>query len=74
MALGTVGLNGARCSDCLTMLPLKVCHTSAGFYLGYWCSTCGPFSRETGYFETEEEARVELRKVNNGETPRKVRI
>ena len=46
------GMNGARCSECKTLLPLQVCHSNAGYYLGYLCNTCGPESRETGYFST----------------------
>ena len=53
-------LNGlhpsVKCSECGTDLPLSVCHSMAGYYLGYECHTCGPYSRETDYFRTEDEA------------------
>ena len=61
-----------------TQLPLKVCQSAAGYYLGYNCPVCGPYSRETGYFETEAEAnkamedpelhaRGALRGIQNGQ-------
>jgi len=43
------------CMDCKTELPLKVCHSAAGFYLGYFCPNCGPYDRVSGYM-TEGEA------------------
>ena len=48
------------CADCGTKMPLQVCESAAGYYLGYWCDECGPRSRETGYFRTYEEANTEL--------------
>lgn len=57
-----VGLNGTRC-NCGLDLPLEVCQSAAGYYLGYWCPQCGPFSRETVYM-AEEKAKEELERVN----------
>jgi hypothetical protein len=39
-----------------TTMKLKVLHTPAGYYLGFWCDNHGPYSRETHYFRTREEA------------------
>jgi len=50
----------AKCSDCGVELDLKVMHSGGGFYLGTECH-CGPYSRESGYFGTHEEALHELR-------------
>jgi len=50
-----------KCSDCGRELPLKVCHSAAGYYVGRWCGQCGPYSREGGYFTTEEAAGIALR-------------
>lgn len=53
------GLEGADCT-CGRHLDLQVCESAAGFYLGYECQFCGPWSRETGYFNSREEAEAEL--------------
>lgn len=50
-----------KCLDCDCDLPLKVCQSAAGFYAGTWCDNCGPYSRESGYFRTREEAEDEVR-------------
>jgi hypothetical protein len=63
------GLDNVICTDCGAELPLQVCHSNAGFYLGHYCNNCGPYSRETGYFPTREIAETELKK----ETPDKLR-
>jgi len=68
----TAGLEGATCV-CGAELELSVCRSAAGYYLGYWCDRCGPYSRETGYFRTEGEARRELGWVETGTAPRKMR-
>jgi hypothetical protein len=55
------GLGTITCT-CGEDLPLKVCQSAAGFYLGHVCNKCGPYSRETGYFPTREIAEAELKK------------
>lgn len=67
------GLKGIKCEDCGATLPLQVCHSAAGYYLGYYCNQCGPYSRETDYFVTSKEANTELEKVAKGEEPAKLR-
>ena len=62
MALpGETILLGAPCTcqDCGTKLVLQVCRSAAGYYLGTWCD-CGPYSRESDYFDTREEAEAAL--------------
>lgn len=45
-----------KCIDCDIDLPLTVCRSAAGWYVGTWCPQCGPYSRESGYFRTERAA------------------
>lgn len=54
-----------RCSDCGQEMPLKVCQSPAGWYVGRWCG-CGPHSRESQYFPTEEGAAIALRAAGVG--------
>ena len=42
------------CPDCDKDMRLEVLYTCAPF-LGYSCSTCGPYSRETEYYASIEE-------------------
>lgn len=44
-----------NCSDCGDPLYLQVLQSAAGFYLGSHCK-CGPYSRESGYFPSIDEA------------------
>ena len=68
------GLNGTACVDCDASLVLTVCRSSAGFYLGSWCTCCGPYSRETGYFATRKEAKAALDAyLEEGEKPENIR-
>ena len=46
----TVGLRGATCK-CGKDLRLGKFSSNAGFYLGYLCPRCGPYSRETIYMD-----------------------
>ena len=48
-----------RCESCGDEMTLDVQQSAAGFYLGFSCD-CGPYSRETGYFATCEEASAVL--------------
>jgi len=54
------GLNGTICEDCGAPMILDVQYSNAGWYLGYFCGNCGPYSRETGYFATREKAEKAL--------------
>ena len=44
---------------CGKRMLLEVLHTPAGYYLGYYCNKCGPYSRETHY-GTEAQATATL--------------
>lgn len=48
------------CDECEEPMPLKVLKSAAGYYIGRFCGNCGPYSRDSGYFKTEEEAQAEL--------------
>lgn len=61
MALpGEIGHIDSNCMDCGAKLPAKVLKSGAGYYIGTFCSCCGPYSRESGYYPTHEAAQVEL--------------
>lgn len=46
--------------DCGKHLTLEVLKSAAGYYLGYFCPNCGPYSRVSGYFNTEEQAELAI--------------
>lgn len=50
-----------RCIDCKTLIPLKVCHSNAGYYVGRFCKNCGPYSIVSGYWKTRKQAEIELK-------------
>jgi len=45
--------------DCLLFLEPSAGDGAAGYYLGYICPFCGPYSRETEYM-AKDEAEVAL--------------
>ena len=47
------------CSECGVTPKFQVYKSPAGFYVGTMCK-CGPYSRESGYYETKEEAQRDL--------------
>lgn len=47
------------CSDCGVTPKLQVCSSPAGYYIGTYCD-CGPYSRETAYYRTRDEAQADL--------------
>jgi hypothetical protein len=53
--------NGApsTCKDCGVHLLNQVLCSAAGYYIGTECH-CGPYSRESGYFASREEAEMIL--------------
>lgn len=51
---------GYTCVDCGSKLPFKVLSSAAGYYIGTFCNCCGPYSRDSGYFATKEEAEAAL--------------
>jgi hypothetical protein len=49
------------CPDCGGPLPIQVCSSAAGYYIGRWCSQCGPYERlSIGYYRTRELAQAAL--------------
>lgn len=48
-----------KCTDCGKKLEFMVCQSNAGYYVGTWCC-CGPFSRESGYYRSRDEAQKAL--------------
>ena len=53
------GLEGVIC-DCGEHLDLDVYRSGAGYYVGYFCPMCGPYSRETDYFRNKDSAATAL--------------
>lgn len=47
------------CRECGTTFTPEVLSSSGGFYVGTRCK-CGPFSRESEYYETPVQAQEEL--------------
>lgn len=50
----------STCPDCDTPLVNQVLHSGGGYYIGTHCC-CGPYSRESGYYRTFDEAAAALR-------------
>lgn len=48
------------CPDCNVGVVETVCMSEAGYYVGTQCS-CGPYTRESGYYKTRAEAEFELK-------------
>lgn len=53
---------GKVCRDCNEFPLWGVYRSAAGYYVGTYCG-CGPYSRESGYFQTQESAKVLLDSV-----------
>ena len=54
--------NDARreCLICGMTLNIKVLSNDAGYYIGFVCPQCGPYSRESRYYRSREEAQTAL--------------
>lgn len=50
------------CHECGTELSIGVQKSAAGYYVGFFCDCCGPYSRESGYYQSHEEAEKALSK------------
>ena len=48
------------CVECGTELTIDIQKSAAGYYIGFWCHRCGPYSRESGYYRSYEEAEKAL--------------
>lgn len=51
---------GASPYCCGVMMKNAVQLSGAGYYIGTWCEHCGPYSRESGYYSSREEAQEAL--------------
>jgi hypothetical protein len=62
--------NGAPkiCSECQQEPELGVYMSAAGYYVGTYCG-CGPYSRKSGYYESEKEAAAALESGGFGRYP-----
>jgi tRNA(Ile2) C34 agmatinyltransferase TiaS len=56
----TVETPTMTCMSCGYEMKLQVLSSGAGFYLGFRCPRCGPYARESGYYETREQAEQSL--------------
>jgi hypothetical protein len=54
------------CMECGTALGIQVLCSAAGYYVGFFCPYCGPYSRESGYYPTREDAEWALNNGNYG--------
>lgn len=52
--------NTTECMDCHEQLEIQVCESAAGYYIGFFCPNCGPYSRESGYFKHKDAAEMTL--------------
>lgn len=63
MLPGETGHSFDTCEDCHRLLVPQVLRSAAGYYIGTACS-CGPYSRESGYYSSREEAQRDLDDLN----------
>ena len=52
------------CEDCSSNPTLGVYSSAAGWYIGYMCPKCGPYSRESNYYKTYKDAEKALESGN----------
>jgi hypothetical protein len=45
-----------KCGVCDAILPIKVCRSAAGYFIGTSCDRCGPHSRFSGYTRNRQQA------------------
>jgi hypothetical protein len=55
-----VQTGGEVTCDCNYVMKPQVCQSAAGYYIGYFCKNCGPYSRESGYFKNKVECEKAL--------------
>ena len=67
------GEKETKCTGCGRILPLKVCQSNAGYYIGYNCPNCGPYSRESGYFSLQAAAEAYLKEWLEKHDPKHMR-
>ena len=57
----TVNSDMTECTDCEITLYIQVLRSAAGYYIGFFCPQCGPYSRESGYYKTHAQAKEALK-------------
>ena len=55
-----VGDTQTVCLECGAVPDIQVLRSPAGYYIGFLCPRCGPYSRESGYFRSRKEAETAL--------------
>ena len=55
-----INSNKTTCHECGTELVIGIQKSAAGFYVGFFCDCCGPYSRESWYYRSSEEAEKAL--------------
>lgn len=60
MLPGETILSGANPRCCGKLLRFEVLSSAAGYYIGTFCPNCGPYSRESFYYPTQEAAQQAL--------------
>lgn len=70
MMPGETILSGApdTCRDCGIELKFEVLRSAGGYYIGTRCD-CGPYSRESEYFTTRDEAQRALDAESGSTSP-----
>lgn len=48
------------CKECGMKLELQVLYSPAGYYIGTQCN-CGPYSRESHYYKSKQQAEFDLK-------------
>jgi len=65
----TVGDTQTVCSGCGAVLYIETLRSNAGYYLGFECNNCGPYSRETKYMTNDEAVTALERTIKLGQIP-----
>lgn len=50
-----------ECFDCEEPMKIGVYQSGAGFYIGFFCKNCGPYSRESLYYGSRANAEKALK-------------
>lgn len=45
-----------KCDECKKLMYIRVLRSAGGYYIGFCCPECGPYSRESGYYGKATEA------------------
>lgn len=53
--------DGTTVCECKHILKIEVLSSPAGYYIGFFCPKCGPYSRESGYYSNKIKASEALK-------------